>query len=268
MYERECWESRSLGCEMTTPYSATPANGFPSPRLSDAPPSMLPTLISLRKVCATLRKRHPSRYVGCVTDFQLLSAVSSTATEPPPATGRDAMRKVGRQIRAATLLPWMQAYAEWLILECLEPPKRSLRTRTARGLARAPVSDRHLYELEARKDFNDYCNALRAGPLEQARARFANAMPAYVQAHFDALQLASTASDYKAMAQIAEPVLDRVYPKKADAIIATQIVVQLTPDQAHGVSPAYVAPLMAVTEATPEPATDDRPGVPATGFHS
>ena len=184
-----------------------------------------------------------------MTDSDSSSDATALSVPEAPRSGRNALLQVGRQVRYGTMLtPWMLAYAEWLILECIEPPKISARTTRARGLARAPVASHHLKLLEARDDFVDYCDELRKGPLERARARFQQAFPTYIEAHATALTLATEAKDYKAMASIAEPVLDRVIPKKSDVIAAPVVHITLTPQQMQGVA-SYVAPVLTVDDA-------------------
>lgn len=151
-------------------------------------------------------------------------------------------------------MPWMQAFAEWLCLECLEYPSTTARRVNARRLAHAPVSNLQLKLLEERDDFVAYCDALRAGPLEQARAKFVSAFPTYIERHREALDLATQAGDYTAMARIAEPVLDRVVPKKAEFGSVAAITIQLTPQQTQGVM-TYSAPELIVEEAQIESVT-------------
>ena len=172
----------------------------------------------------------------------------STAIQPreAPSSGRDAIQRVGRAIRYGTQLsPWMCAYAEWLVLECVEAPKVSERTKRARGLARAPVAINQLRELEKRDDFVDYCAELRKGPLEAARAKFASAFPTYIERHRMALDIATDARDVNAIARLTEPVLDRVMPKKSEAPTAPVVQIILTPSQLQSVA-AYVAPELSV----------------------
>lgn len=170
-----------------------------------------------------------------------------------PSSGRDALQKVGRQIRySSQLMPWMLAYAEWLILECIEPPKAVERTKRARGLARAPVSLNQIRLLEQRDDFVSYCDDLRKGPLEQARARFQSAFPTYIERHRLALDIATDARDVNAIARLTEPVLDRVMPKKSEAAAAPMVQIVLTPAQLQSVA-AYSAPEMTVEAEVVEP---------------
>ena len=127
---------------------------------------------------------------------------SLPAVQPAPKLNREAMLRTGRAIRYnATLLPWMLAYAEWLVLECVEPPSLTQRCVRARGLSRTPLTNRLIKSLEAREDFADYCDELAKGPLEQARAKFASAFPTYVEAHRKALDAAASAASVALPAQ-------------------------------------------------------------------
>ena len=125
------------------------------------------------------------------------------------------------------------------------------------GLARAPVTIHQLRLLEVREDFVAYCDELAKGPLEAARAKFASAFPTYVEAHRKALDSAVSAGDYKAIGALAEPVLDRVYPKKAENVAATQVNITLTPAQTQGMGVAYSAPLLLVEPAEQATLVDD-----------
>lgn len=159
---------------------------------------------------------------------------------------RAAMRRTADQIRySPALYPWMRVYAEWLTLECLEPPKVSQRTGKARSLAHAPLNIDHLKQLEARADFVAYTRDLENGPLERARNRFQAAFPEYVEAHKEALDLARDAKDYNAVARIAEPILDRVLPKKSENAAAASVTIVLAPEQMKAIA-TYEAPAMLV----------------------
>lgn len=159
---------------------------------------------------------------------------------------RAAIRRIGDQIRyAPALYPWMRAFAEWMTLECLEPPRTALRLKKARFFARAPVTQSQLKLLEARPDYVTYVRELQLGPLERARERFQSAFPEYVEAHREALDLARDKEDYNAIARITEPVLDRVLPKKSELAAAPSVTVVLAPEQMRAIA-TYEAPPMLV----------------------
>lgn len=178
------------------------------------------------------------------------SVTSDSSTLPAPASGRDALAATGRDIRHERVLkPWMLAYAEWLQLECTELPTRTNRRVRARALARAPISNEALKVLEERDDFVKYMDELAKGPLEAARAKFASAFPSYVEAHAEALHGARLAGDYSAIARIAEPVLDRIIPRKVEGVVApASVTIILTPQQAAGIA-TYRAPAITVEAA-------------------
>jgi hypothetical protein len=197
---------------------------------------------------------------------QLCCGVSDSADSQPPAPdappkkllGRSAVPSVTRQIRHERgLKPWMLTYAEWLILECDTKPTRTERIVRARGFSRGKVYDTLLRELETRPDFVKYCDELAKGPLEQARAKFMSKFPTYVEAHADALEQARLAQDYTAVARIAEPVLDRIIPRKVEGTTApAAVTIVLTAQQAAGIR-AYAAPAIAVEAIEPGPVVDD-----------
>lgn len=173
-----------------------------------------------------------------------------------PRSAIERKRAIRRQVREGVLMPWMLAYAEWLVLECTVLPKRSERIVKARALSRGPVGTQHLLDLENRADFIAYCDELAKGPLERARAKFIQTFPAYIEGHREALELAREAGDYKALAAIAEPVLDRVVPKKAENIAPAQVQITLTTAQAARATIAYETPAMLVEEVVPDADTD------------
>ena|SRR5690242_5936281 len=183
---------------------------------------------------------------------------SDAPVAPPSAPARfnpksksASLRQAGRVINDSRYLhPWMRTYAEWLVLDNPIPPKKNVCLVRAREFSRLNVIARQLRTLESREDFRAYCEELRKGPLEQARAKFLARFPEYVEAHYDALTMARAAEDHRGMAQIAEPVLDRIFPKKLEgAGAAPQITVILTPEQLVGVAPTYAAPVMVVDAA-------------------
>ena len=209
----------------------------------------------MRECTTRVARAQAAAYIARVPDDpQLL--LPAPLDVSAPLGRRDAILATGRQIRDARVLkPWMRAYAEWLMLACELRPKASVRRSRAAGLARAPVGLNHLRLLEQRTDFVSYCEDLAAGPLEAARARFVSRFPEYIEAHHEALTLARGEGDYRAMAQIAEPVLDRVMPKKSEAAAAAQVTIVLTPEQLQRSTTAYAAPplLVSVVEPPPEP---------------
>lgn len=161
----------------------------------------------------------------------------------PTRHSRARTRATGNAIVYGEVLrPWMCAYAEWLILETAEAPTRLERRMKANSLARASLTDRHLKALHGRPDFQEYCGELQRGPLEAARAKFRSRFPEYVDAHYEALQLARADGDHRGVAQIAEAALERIMPKKAEVAAATQVNITLSPEQVAGFASEYVVP--------------------------
>lgn len=179
------------------------------------------------------------------------SRLADTAALVAQTESRTNLGRTGRQITETRyMMPWMRAYAEWLTLENLTPPNHQIRQTAARRLSRQPVTRKHLTDLHARDDFNAYCAELQKGSLETARAKFITRFTEYVDAHHDALKLATDAKDYKAMGYLSEPVLNRVFPLRSENPSggATIIQISLTPEQAKGAT-AYVAPTTVAEEA-------------------
>ena len=191
----------------------------------------------------------------------------ASATALVAATeSRKNLGRTGRQVaNGKYMMPWMRAYAEWLVLENLTPPNLAIRRVNARRLSRQPVTSKHLTDLHARDDFSAYCEELKQGTVEAARAKFVTRFSEYVDAHHEGLQMAREAKDYKAMMYAAEPVINRVYPVKAEnpSGAATIIQINLTPEQARGMSATYVAPTLDVSEAEPAIIVDDNASDPA-----
>src|SRR5579859_5804889 len=86
------------------------------------------------------------------------------------------------------MLPWMLAYAEWLVTS-IRPPSCTERRVKLAELARRPAARVHVEGLEHRKDFQRYVEQLQKGPLEEARAKFMARLPKYIKSHEEALDM-------------------------------------------------------------------------------
>lgn len=166
---------------------------------------------------------------------------------------QNGLRKVSAASLFGPLATWMTAYAEWLVLGCLQPPSKNIRRIKARELSRLPITDGALKLVERKPEFLAYVDQLKQGPLEQARAKFLKRFPDYVDAHHEALEKARAAEDYRAMAQIAEPVLDRVIPKKSENGPVAQVAIVLKSEQAAALVAPYVPPEVSVDVVAAEP---------------
>lgn len=157
------------------------------------------------------------------------------------------------QCRVGPLRNWMLRYAEWLFAQTVEPSWKG-RQVMANKFANLTIPHQRLSDLEAREDFQDYLAELAKGPLERARARMIRRMPAYVNKHWWAATKAQEAGDYKALAAIAEPILERVLPRKQEAVAATQVNITLSPGQLAGLQ--QFTPLAIEAETVEPPAAD------------
>ena len=110
-----------------------------------------------------------------------------------------------------------------------------------------------LYTLEARDDFQRYLDDITRGPVEQARAKYLRRLPEAVDAYWESLDQARAKKDYTAVAQIVAPAIDRVVPRKQEAVAATQVNIVLSPSQLAGIQ-HYDAPTIEteIVEAEPE----------------
>lgn len=142
------------------------------------------------------------------------------------------------------LRPWMLNYAEWLVM-CPERPTRTACATQSCLLSRAKIGYAMVRNLEMRPDFIAYCEELQRGPFERARAKYLSRLPEYIDAHKDALDKAQAAGDYRTVAQIAESAIDRVAPKRQEAVAATQVTVVLSPHQLAGFQQYTPAPVEA-----------------------
>lgn len=149
-------------------------------------------------------------------------------------SARRSLKNIGQEIRHGRhLRSWMLAYAEWLVTSP-EPPSRAGRLAQARALAKTAVSGGQIRVLEERPDFVAYVDEIQRGPMALARAKYIARIPKLIDGIDEAFDKAKKAGDYKAMAQIAEPALERVLPKQRDAAPPTAITIVLTPAQQRG----------------------------------
>lgn len=91
--------------------------------------------------------------------------------------------------------------------------------------------------LMTRDDWMGYREEVALDTMLQIRKKLQARTEHYVDAHFRALALAEDAEDYKVMAQIAEPMLDRVWAKREQHVAQGQtVIINLAP----GSTPAQV----------------------------
>ena len=134
-----------------------------------------------------------------------------------------------------SLAPWQLAFAEWLANLDRAPSTEAQLTkviefRAAQGIP-DPFTDVDLRALVARRHFKEYVSKLNADALKRCRARIEARLEAYVDANAWALTQAKGAMDYRAVAAITEPMMERVWPKKSDTAANTSVTVVLMPAQ-------------------------------------
>jgi hypothetical protein len=144
-----------------------------------------------------------------------------------------------------SLKPWMLRYAHWLVNCPLRPSIGERRVKAA-SLAKADINTHVLNALHRRPDFLDYCEHLRKGGVEAAKAEFSADLPLYVETHREAMLGLKEAGELKAVAQFTIPALDRVWPKGPEVATAQQITVNISAKQLAGLESESI-----VVEATP-----------------
>ena len=116
-------------------------------------------------------------------------------------------------IASCPLKPWMKQYAIWLASQPTRP-KWIEKCKSASMHARAKISISALRMMEKREDFTALLLRLETNDLVRLQEKFDGRKEEYMDGHFKAFQDAQEAGDYKVVAQITEPILDRISPKK------------------------------------------------------
>ncbi len=151
--------------------------------------------------------------------------------------------KKGRSLtESGELLPWELLYAEWLV-RLPKRPSISVQIAAATDLAREAgvlddesyISQQDLKRTRLRKTWIRYYKDLQSEGMKKARRMLVEHAPQYADAHIWSLWQARKHGDYKATAVIAQPMLDRAFPKHADGP-QTAIQVNLTVAQADALT--------------------------------
>lgn len=152
------------------------------------------------------------------------------------------------------LLPWMKALAEW---HATQPgtPKKAQVLAIAMKLSGQALTPDTLALLLSRDDWMAYREEMALDELARARRRLEHRLDEYMDAHLWALQSAKKEGDYKAVAMIADPVMDRAWPKRdVGSQTAQTIIVNLpgtTPAEAHVIEPLPDVEVVTVEKPTP-----------------
>ena len=145
-------------------------------------------------------------------------------------------RSIVGEVQYGNLRPWMKQFGIWLLTRKVKPTPDEMADH-ATYLARLKVSKNMVKHLRSRVDFHDFCNEVSADQVKLAKEMYTAALPNLIQGNLDSLEIAMQNRDYKAMAMITQPALDRVYPKRDEQTgpMAQQIVVQVnTPGAMKG----------------------------------
>lgn len=129
---------------------------------------------------------------------------------------------------------WQLAFAEWLANHIDKILPLSEQLKKAQELAdefSLTVNERDLRALKSRKPFREYLADMRDDAEKRARSMIRASLPEYVGAHRKALKLASDKEDFRAMATISEPMIERAWPRRDATQVNTQIVITLSPAQ-------------------------------------
>ena len=152
------------------------------------------------------------------------------ALDPLPTMKDRRVMLANYAIESKPLMPWMKQFALWLASQPVRP-KVSEQTKIASRLSRAKINKSILWKLNQRDDFKSLVERLETDDNAKLVAKFEGRKSRYLDAHYKALKGATADKDYELMAQISEPVLDRISPKKSDhgSRAANVVIVHLGP---------------------------------------
>lgn len=140
-------------------------------------------------------------------------------------------------IARSSLLPWQLSFAEWIANQHYSPKvvaQAAKASEIASAALGSPVdiAPDDVRALRQRPNFREAVKRFRDESLNRARKTMEAHLSHYATAHINALKIAEEKQDYRAMAQISEPILERVWPKRGDtAGTAVQVNITLSPKQ-------------------------------------
>lgn len=140
--------------------------------------------------------------------------------------------------RSAPLLPWQEAFAEWLANHDKLPPVSEQLQRAiafaheANPDQSAALTHADLRAIKGRKAFKAHLDQYRSQAVSRARQTLEVQLADYVRARHEALKMAVANEDVNAIDRLTLPVVDRVWPTKvAGPTGNTQVVIHLGPKQ-------------------------------------
>ena len=130
------------------------------------------------------------------------------------------------------LQPWEMAFAEWY---ANTPVRPKLAEQYDQADLMAPEGfnpgKSYIETLKRSTAWSEYIIAIKEDNLELARKKLTGNFSSAVDAHFEGLEKARDAEDYKAIPAFTNPILDRIMPKNTaseQAAVAVQINISNT----------------------------------------
>jgi len=156
----------------------------------------------------------------------------------------------------SVLRPWMRTYAAWLAMRPGRPTVTERRVQ-ANLLAHDDVGEKTIRIIEARSDFRELLAKFEESAVALARSKLENDLPFYVEQHRKGLEMALAADDYKKIPDYTNPALERVWPRRDGANVASaNVTITLSAGQVLALDvglPVIEAEVVA-DPATPPPA--------------
>jgi len=209
-----------------------------------------------------------------------------------PALGAVRLPKPSGRRPQEPLRAWHAHFALWLVEQPVTPGIAAM-LEAANGFANARhdprrstphvvVTKKMLRTLRERADFQGLVQEIEKGSLERARVTFLSHLPELVGLHVWAARTAQQNDDWRAMAPLTTPALDRALPRREAPLVAAQsISITLTPAQYAGftsyeapevtcevVEPTAEGDALGALDAEPLPQTRPRPKEITVGLGS
>lgn len=126
------------------------------------------------------------------------------------------MKRLAVEIQTATvgpLKPWMRRLAEWHAT-IGTPVKPKECTQVARRFAAFHVPRAVVNAVMAREDWLAYREEMALDEQGRLKRMVEDRLQVYLDSHYEALLESKKEKNWKTVAQIAEPMMDRVWPKR------------------------------------------------------
>ena len=148
---------------------------------------------------------------------------------------------LSRSSSAQPLQAWQLAFLEWLANQERHPPvskqvEKANELRAETSVEGSPLTARRLRAFKTRKGAVEFWEKLQKGTLARCRAKIENNLDEYVAAHKCGLDWALGAKDYRAIPAFADPMLERVWPRKEIVQANTQVNIVLSAQQQRAIA--------------------------------